>query len=59
MGSEAINKATAAGKLKKKLNSKALFCIFLISKLFCSSTKLDNLGKITVLIATPAIARLI
>ena len=54
-----MSKAIAAGKLKKRLSSNALFCIFITSILFSCSINFDNLGKTTVLIAIPAIAKLI
>ena len=59
ISSDAIINANDAGKLKNKLNSKALFCISEIFNLSSVWTYLLKFGSMTVPIAIPAIARLI
>ena len=59
ISSEAIDSAIAAGMLKNKLNSKALFWIRFIFSFLLFWTYLESWGSITVPIAIPAIARLI
>ena len=52
-------KAIVAGKLKNKLNSRALFCISKISFFFLDWICFESCGSITTPIAIPAIAKLI
>ena len=59
ISSEAISNASAAGILKNKLNSRALFWIRFILSFLLPWTCLESWGSITVPIAIPAIARFI
>ena len=54
-----MSNAVAAGILKNKLSSKALFWIKFIFSFFLLLTYLDSWGKITVPIAIPAMAKFI
>ena len=59
ISSGAINKAIDAGRLRNKLNSRALFWIKSIFFLFFLLICFDNCGSKTTPIAIPAIAKLI
>jgi hypothetical protein len=57
--SDPIIKAIVAGRLKNKLNSRALFCMSKILSFFFDWICFESCGSITTPIAIPAIAKLI